>query len=502
MKIRTFALSLAMLAATTALALAADLKIGIGEDPDALDPDQSRTFVGEVVFASMCDKLVNIQPDLTIIPQLATAWSWAADGKTLTMQLRPGVTFQDGTPFNAAAVVANIQRSQTLPESSRKSELSSVDSVSANGDLEVEFHLKNADATLLATLAARSGAMKSPTAFGKGTAADFANHPVCVGPYSFDSRVAQDKIILKKDPNYWNAKDFHFDTITYLPIPDSTVRLANLRAGDLDMIERVAPTDSQSVQSDASLTYAQSAGLGYNGVTFNVANGEGAKNSPMVNPLLREAFSYALDRSAIAKVVFDGMATPGNQSSPPDSPWYDKNDPVPARDIAKAKDLMKQAGVASVDFTLSVINDPISGQIAQVIQSMVAEAGFNVTIKASEFGTLLSAQASGDYQADLIGWSGYVDPDANWYQFAVCNGSLNDAKYCNADVDKVLNAARSSTDAAVRKQNYDAARSILTKESPIIYLYHPTWIWAMNKAITGFVPYPDGLIRLGGVAKN
>jgi len=502
MILKHVAFALAMTAALTVPVLAADLKIGIGEDPDALDPDQSRTFVGEVVFAAMCDKLVNIKPDLTIIPQLATSWKWSEDGKTLTMELRDGVTYQDGTPFNAQSVIDNIKRSQTLPESSRKSELSSVDSVTAGNDHEVAFHLKNADATLLATLAARSGAMKSPTAFAKGTAAEFANNPVCVGPYKFKSRVAQDRIVLAKDPNYWDAKDFHFDTITYFPIPDPTVRLANLRAGDLDLVERIAPTDAQSVQADPKLTYAQSAGLGYNGVTFNVANGAGAKDSPMVNPLVRQAFSLALDRNAITQVVFEGMATAGNQSSPPTSPWYDKDDPVPARDVAKAKDLLKQAGVSSVDFTLSVINDPISAQIAQVIQSMVAEAGFNMKIKASEFGTLLSSQASGDFQADLIGWSGYVDPDANLYQFIVCNGSLNDAKYCNADVDKLLNAARGSTDSAVRLKNYDDARTVLSKESPIIYLYHPTWIWAMAKGVTGFVPYPDGLLRLAGVAKG
>jgi peptide/nickel transport system substrate-binding protein len=503
MTFRKLAFSLAITAALTAPAFAADLKIGIGEDPDALDPDQSRTFVGEVVFAAMCDKLVNIEPDLTIIPQLATDWEWSSDGKTLTMHLRQGVTFQDGTPFNAAAVVANIQRSQTLPESSRKSELSSVESVTANSDYEVAFHLKGADATILATLAARSGAMKSPTAFGKGTAADFANQPVCVGPYTFKSRVAQDRIVLEKDPNYWDAANFHFDSITYLPIPDATVRLANLRSGDLDMIERVAPTDAKSVQGDAELTYAQSAGLGYNGVTFNVGNGAGAKDNPLAaNALIREAFSLSLDRDAINQVVFEGMYNPGNQSAPPNSPWYDKNDAVPARDIAKAQELLKQAGVSSVDFTLTVINDPQSAQLAQVIQSMVAEAGFNMKIRAAEFGTLLSAQTTGDFQADLIGWSGYVDPDANLYQFIVCDGSLNDAKYCNADVDNLLNAARASTDDVVRKQNYDAARAILTKESPIIYLYHPTWIWAMSKGVTGFVPYPDGLIRLAGVAKS
>ena len=100
-----------------------DLRIGLAEDPDVLDPDQSRTFVGRIVYASLCDKLVDITPDLEIIPQLATGWNWSEDGKTLTMNLREGVTFHDGEPFNAEAVAANIDRSQNLDESRRKSEV-------------------------------------------------------------------------------------------------------------------------------------------------------------------------------------------------------------------------------------------------------------------------------------------------------------------------------------------------------------------------------------------
>lgn len=503
MKLKRLAMTLAVSALLTVPALAADLKIGIGEDPDALDPDQSRTFVGEIVFASMCDKLVNIKPDLTIIPQLATNWSWSDGGKTLTMTLRKNVTFQDGTPFNAAAVVANINRSQTLPESRRKSELSSVESVTADGEDKVSFHLKSPDATILATLAARAGAMMSPTAFGKEDANAFANHPVCVGPYAFKSRVQQDRIVLTKDPHYWNAANYHFDTITYLPIPDSTVRLANLRAGDLDLIERVAPTDVKSVKADPKLTEADSPSLGYQGITFNIANGAGAKDNPMAkDALLRQAFSLAIDRDALNQVVFNGTYTPGNQSASPSSPWYVKEFPVPKRDISQAKALMAKAGLSSVNVKLTVSNNPQSTQIAQVIQSMVADAGFKVSIQATEFGTLLSAQTAGDFQADLIGWSGYVDPDANLYQFVVCNGSLNDAKYCNPDVDKLLNAARGSTDTAVRMKNYTDAEAILSKDGPIVYLYHPTWFYAMNKDITGFVPYPDGLIRLAGVSKK
>ena len=115
-------------------AFAVDLKIGLQDDADVLDPAQSRSFVGRIVYTAMCDKLVDVSPDLKIVPQLATEWKWSADGKELTMKLREGVKFQDETPFNAEAVVATIERNITLPESRRKSELASVAKVEATGE--------------------------------------------------------------------------------------------------------------------------------------------------------------------------------------------------------------------------------------------------------------------------------------------------------------------------------------------------------------------------------
>ena len=135
---KSLALALAFGLAATA-AGAQDLRIGLQDDPDILDPDQSRTFVGRIVYASMCDKLVDITPDLEIIPQLATGWEWSDDGLSMTMTLREGVVFHDGTPFNAEAVAANIDRSQNLPESRRKSELSSITGVEVVDDYTVRF---------------------------------------------------------------------------------------------------------------------------------------------------------------------------------------------------------------------------------------------------------------------------------------------------------------------------------------------------------------------------
>ncbi|MBD1548305.1 ABC transporter substrate-binding protein [Labrenzia aggregata] len=479
-------------------ALAADLRIGLQEDPDVLDPDQSRTFVGRIVYASLCDKLVDITPDLQIIPQLATDWSWSDDGLTLTMNLRQDASFHDGTPFNAEAVKANIDRSQNLPESRRKSEVKSIAGVEVTGPYQVKFTLKAPDATLLAQFADRSGMMLSPAATA-AEGADFGAKPVCSGPFKFVERVAQDRIVLEKFADYWNKDAIHFDKVTFLPIPDTTVRLANLRSGDLDMLERLAATDVASVKSDSKLQYAEAVSLGYQGITVNLNNGERGDNPFGNDPKIRQAFSLSLDRDAINQVVFEGVFAPGNQPFPPTSPWYDKDYPVPARDVEKAKALLKEAGYDSLDVEVQVANNPVQTQLMQVVQAMAAEAGFNVKLKSMEFASLLADQSAGNYQGSQVGWSGRVDPDGNIHQFMTCKGGINDSKYCNPEVDKLLDEARQSTDNAVRKAKYDAARDILIKDLPIIYLYHQTWIWALSDKMEGFIAYPDGMIRLENV---
>lgn len=482
-------------------AFAVELKIGLQDDADVLDPAQSRTFVGRIVYTALCDKLVDVTPELKIVPQLATAWKWSADAKELTMTLRQGVKFHDGTPFNAEAVVYNINRDMTLPESRRKSELTSVDKVEATGEYDVKFTLKSPDVTLLAQLSDRAGMMVSPKA-AKELGAKFGNNPACSGPFKFVERVQQDRIVLEKFQDYWNKDNIFVDKVTYLPIPDTTVRLANLRSGDLDMIERLAPSDAQAAKSDSKLTYADAIGTGYMALYANIANGPRADNPFGKDKRIRQAFSLAIDREAVNQVVFEGTSVAGNQPFPPNSPWFDKDIPVPARDVEKAKALLKEAGYDRFPLEIQVTNNPTVMQMMQVVQSMVAEAGFDVTLKATEFATLLSEQTAGNYQLSRSDWSGRVDPDGNIHQFITCKGGINDVKYCNPEVDRLLNEARQSTDDAARKQKYDAAAAILNDDLPIIYLGHQAWIWALNKNVTGFVPSPDGMIRLVGVKKS
>ncbi|NVO58536.1 ABC transporter substrate-binding protein [Rhodobacteraceae bacterium B1Z28] len=488
-----------LLSATALTAQAADLRIALQSDADVLDPDQSRTFVGRIVYASLCDKLVDITPDLELIPQLATGWEWSEDGTSLTMTLREGVVFHDGTPFNAQAVSDNIDRSQNLEESRRKSELKSVTGVDVVDDYTVRFNMAAPDATLLAQFADRAGMMVSPTA-AKAAGADFGLNPVCSGPFSFKERVAQDRIALERFPDYWNAGEIHFDSVTFLPIPDTTVRLANLQSGDIDMLERLAATDLAQAEGDGGIDVERAVSLGYQGITINVNNGDKGDNPWGNDERLRQALSYALDRDAINQVVFEGAFAPGNQPFPPTSPWYDTDHPVPARDVDKAKALLAEAGFPDgIDLEVQVPNTTVPLQLMQVVQAMAAEAGINVEITSKEFATLLADQSAGDYQASQIGWSGRVDPDGNIHQFMTTGGGINDSHYSDPKVDDMLNNARASTDFDARKAEYDSARDILIDDMPIVYLYHQTWIWALDSDLEGFTAYPDGMIRLEGV---
>ena len=231
------------------------LRIGLGDDPDILDPTLARTFSGRIVFAAMCDKLFDIGPELEIVPQLATGWEWTDANRGLIIRVRAGVKFQDGEPLDAAAVKFSIERHLMMPGSTRKAEISAVTGVEIIDDHTVKLVLSTPFSPLLAQLTDRAGMVVSPKA-AQAAGENFGSHPVCAGPFKFVERVAQDRIVVERFAYYWNKNKINLERIVYFPIPDSTVRLANLRSGGLEMIERVAATDLDAVRKDGSLKLA------------------------------------------------------------------------------------------------------------------------------------------------------------------------------------------------------------------------------------------------------
>jgi peptide/nickel transport system substrate-binding protein len=496
----------ALLLATAALPAAVapaqaqtTLNIGLQEDPDALDPTLARTFVGRIVFMGLCDKLIDYDAELNLVPQLAESWETSADGRQVTFRLRPGVKFHDGTAMDAEAVKFSLERHKTMPESRRRSELTEVASVEVVDPLTVRLNLTEPFSPLLSLLADRAGMIVSPKA-ARELGDRFATAPVCAGPFRFVERVAQDRIVLERFPDYWDAASIHVDRVVYRPIPDTTVRLANLQGGTLQMLERLAPSDIPAVRRDGRLSLAQITSLGYQGVTINVGNGPRADTPLGKDARVRQAFELAIDREALNQVAFEGANTPGNQPVAPSSPFYDRTTPIPQRDVAAARRLLQQAGVATpVRVELMVPNNNVGLQVGQIIQAMTAEAGFEVSILAQEFASALAAQTRGEFQAFQVGWSGRIDPDGNIHVFWHSKGSQNDSKFANAEVDRLVDAARVTSDRAERIRLYNEANRIYQREGSIIYLWHPNNVFAMSTRVTGFQPNPDGLIRLQGV---
>lgn len=486
--------------ATCGFAQAQDLRIGLNEDPDFLDPSRSRAFVSSMVYEQLCSRLFNTDANMQIIPELATEWDWSEDGLTLVIQLREGVTHHDGTPFNADSARRVLDRNMNFDLSNRKAELASIDTVEATGEHELTLTLKKPDVTLVAQLAHHAGRMYSPDA-AEAAGENFGQKPVCSGPYAFVSRVEGDRIVLEKFADHWDADQFNYDRVIFMPIPDTTVRLANVRAGDLDISERTPPSDVPSIRTDDRLDLYEIANIGYQGITINTGNGERAKKPLGSNPLVRQALSHAIDREALNQVVFEGLFVTGNQWAAPGSAWYDEKYPVPARDIERAKALLAEAGVETpLNIEMTIGNDPVAQQRGQVVQAMAAEAGFNISLRTTEFATLLAENKAGNFELSMQGWSGRIDPDANIHPFVHTSGANNDQHYSNAEVDALLDQARAEPDPAVRKELYDKTTEILQHDLPLIYLYHQKYFYTVRSGIEGFVPYSDGIIRLRGVS--
>ena len=430
---------LALLAITPLLVHAqSTLKVGLAEDPDVLDPTLARTFVGRIVFSALCDKLFDVDEKLAIVPQLATAYEWSGDSKTLTIKLRPNVTFHDGEKFDAAAVKFNIERHKTMAGSNRRGELAPVTSVDVVDADTVKLNLSAPFSPLLAQLADRAGMMVSPKA-AQAAGDKFGAKPVCSGPFKFVERVAQDRMVFERYDGYWNKAAIHFDKIVYTPVPDATVRLANLKSGQFDFIERVASSDVEKLAADKKLKVARITEIGYQGITINIGKSEQAQKNPLgKDARVREAFELSLDRQGLAQVVMDNEATVGNQWVAPGNPYYAKGLPVPKRDIARAKALLQEAGVPKPSFTLVTPTTSDAQRLALVIQAMTREAGFDVKIQAAEFATSLNMADKGEFEAYVLAWSGRADPDGNLFSFHGCKQPLNYAGYCDAETDKLL----------------------------------------------------------------
>ena len=414
------------------------LTVALNADPDKLDPSLAQTLVGRTVFAGMCEKLYDVDEAGKVVPQLATALpKTSPDGRTVTFSVRKGLKFSDGTSLDAAAVVTSLLRHRDLPGSARATELAPLKAVEATGADTVKLTLKQAYVPLTAVLADRSGMVMSPAALKK-YGKNFTNHPSCVGPFKFVERVGGDRIVLAKDPNYYDARDVHLDKVIYKPIPDGSVRLANLRSGDIQVGDQMGPVDVKSALTDDQAPALQLAVARLPGHRPQRRQRQGPRReagqarqrrSPATSRV-REAFELSIDRDTHQQGRLPGHVRARLR---PDLPEVRASRPASRPRTAPSAMWPRRSGCSKAGgrqdpactIELKTSTTPEDSRIGQVVQAMAKDAGFVVTLRPTEYATMLEETDDGHYDAFTSGWSGRLDPDGNIASFLQTKGAMN-----------------------------------------------------------------------------
>lgn len=486
-----------------------DLVMALSAEPDRLDPTTSSSLYTRYVMQTMCQKLYDIDADGELVPQLATDLPEVSeDGLTVTIPVRTDAVFADGTPFDAEAVRATLERHLTLEGSARRSELGPVTEVRAIGADRVQVSYDRPFAPLTAALADRAGMMLSPRAVEEN-GADFGDHPVCVGPFKFVDRVPQTSISVERDPLYYDAGNVHLDTITYRIITDANIRAANLRSGDVQVADTVSPQDIDALLLEDGIGVLQVGSLGYQALTVNVGNTDGigepagdVGTALAGERALRTALSMSIDREALVNTVFNSWFEPACSPVSPDSPYAsDASNECPPYDPEGARQLLEDAGVPTpYPIRMQVTNTPDTLRFAQALQAAVADGGFELTVVPVEYSTLLDVQRRGDFEALQLGWSGRIDPHGNMFNFLSTGGGNNYSGYTSSGMDELLTRAAQVEDTDERAELYGAAVELVQEDNPIIYLYRQRSLTAYSTGIAGVETFADGVVHLSGAA--
>jgi peptide/nickel transport system substrate-binding protein len=457
--------------------------------PDTLDPTLTDSGGSAEVLSTICEGMYTTDKKLNVVPQLATSMPTISPDKlTYTIQLRQGIMFNDGTPFNAQAVVMSYERDINLPGSFRASELSYIATVTATGPYTVVFHLKSRYSPFLYVL---GEAIMSPTQLQKlGT--NFGSDPICVGPFMYDSQIPGTSVTVIKSPYYYNKYAVHFDKIVFLVESSSATAAADLEAGDIQFDDLLNTGDIPGVQGDKSLGVLQTPGLGFTAVWVNLGNSKGLSNMPYTkttNPLaqspkLLQAFEEAIDRNALAKVLAPTVQ-PGCTMIAPLSPFFDKTIKCTPYNPADAKKLVAASGVSNPTIQLLVSNGTRPVLVAQFIQSEEQAVGINVVVTVATLPAVIAQEDSGNYDVAVVGNSFSIDPGLGMSDLVGTQGSGNVTGFSSPQMDLILANYFKSTSAQAHKTLLHAAQEILANDRPMIVLYHAINFYGYSTSLTG-----------------
>jgi peptide/nickel transport system substrate-binding protein len=479
------------------------LVISMQADPTGFDPEAVLNNSSGFIMATIYDSLVNYKSGTVEVgPGLAESWGVSSDGMTYTFHLRQGVSFHDGTPFNAQTYVQGLDRLKkdspnsiynTGPvESYIDFTYGAVDSYKAVDDKTVEFRLKHAFAPFLTSLAMVWNGVVSPAAavkFGK----DFRNNPVGTGPFIFKEWRHGDQIILEANKSYWGGQP-KVDRLIFKINPDAQASLLALRQGDVHILADVNAQLVPAIRGDSNLVLMTQPGLAVSGM------GMPCDVAPFSDKRVRQALNYAIDRDAINKSLFQGLAVP--MTSPlPEAQWsFDPSLKGYPYDPDKAKSLLAEAGLQS-GFKAELLTynsargyNSAGPELAVAVQGYLRKIGVEASVQKMEMGSFLSQIRSGKYGGMfMVGWTGdNGDPDNFLYElFSSDNIPVGDtARYKNPDVDTALRQAQQEPDHDKRVALYQQAQKIIMDDAPWVFINSIEQVRAASKRVQGYVLNP------------
>ncbi|HWV10327.1 MAG TPA: ABC transporter substrate-binding protein [Pseudomonas sp.] len=459
-----------------------------------------------------------------VIPGLAEKWDIAADGLSYTFHLRPDVKFhtteyfKPSRTFNADDVLFTFQRMLDKEHPFRKAYPtefpyftdmgmdSNIARIEKVDDLTVKFTLNEVDAAFIQNLAMSFASIQSAEYADQllkaGRAADINQKPVGTGPFVFN-RYQKDAVIrFKGNKDYWNPADVKVDNLIFTINTDASVRMQKLKAGECQVTLFPRPADLDSLKKDPNLQMPEQAGFNVGYIAYNV------RHKPFDQLEVRQALDMAVNKQAIIDAVYQSAGQLATNGMPPTQWSYNETIKDPAYDPEKAKELLKAAGVAEgTEITLWAMPvqrpyNPNAKLMAEMLQSDWAKVGIKAKIVTYEWGEYLKRAKAGEHDTMLIGWSGdNGDPD-NWlgtlYGCDAVDGN-NFSKWCFEEYDKLVKAAKRTSDVAERTELYKQAQVILKREVPITPIAHSTVYQPMRKNVQDFKISPFGLNSFYGV---
>ena len=466
------------------------LKVGLQADPTALDPHkQSLTAIWHVI-EHIYNGLTRITtPDLTIEPSLAEGWEISDDGLSYMFVLRDGVTFHDGTPLKASDVKFTFERLvDPATASTSASELASMKRIEVNDDRTVVITLTAPDAAFLTTLAQPALVIYSE-AFVRANNNDISQVAMGTGPFKFVEYVPNTRIVLEKNPDYWEEGLPYLDGIEMTIAADDTSRTAAIVSGAVDFIEYVPLRDVDSLQQDPNLALAGETNNNIRFIGFNLTK------EPFDDPLVRQAIAAVVDREAMLGPTVFGHGTPVEALFPATF-WAALPQEAQPPDIERAKALMEEAGHADGFSTTITSWSQYSflSNAAVVLQEQLRQIGIEAELNLVENATMFDQVYSDNRTFDIAvtGESAFVDPNTLILPNFKTGESSNFTSYSNEDVDALIEQGIATTDQEERTTIYQELQKILLEDLPWINLFVANQYEAMKANVKGYVHIPTG----------